>query len=97
MAPDPVVIFTAVWPELVWAGSLQVSTGVPAFTVGARFTISNFVEVAFPHGAFPLTVNVNVIVAPAAFSAEVGVYVASVKEFELLMVPAPLDDHNTLK
>jgi hypothetical protein len=89
VALDPAVIFTA--PELE-----QVLTAVPATEVGAAVIDRFLVEVAFPHGEFPVEVSVRVTL-PAEISAALGVYAAVVNEFAFVKLPVPLDVQVTLE
>ena len=60
----------------------------PAFAVGAAVIVNVFVDVALPHGEFPVAVKVRVTL-PAATSAALGVYM-EVKVFPFVNVPVPL-------
>ena len=66
----------------------QVERPEPATAVGAFTIVKVFVEVAFPHGALPVAVNVSVTL-PAVISAALGVYVG-VNVVPLVNVPVPL-------
>ena len=50
----------------------QVEMFVPAIAVAGWYMVIVFVEVAVPHGAFPVAVNVKVTV-PEEISAALGV------------------------
>ena len=70
--------------------------GVIKNAAGGALKVTDLEEVAAAQFPVPFAFNVNVTV-PAAISAALGVQVARVSEFALLIVPAvPLDDHNTL-
>ena len=81
-------MFTA--PEVA-----QVVIAVPATAVIVLIMVNVFVEVALPQGAFPLAVNVKVLL-PKAISAALGVYVHKVNELALVKVPVPFEVQVTL-
>jgi hypothetical protein len=62
---------------------------------GTGLIVNTLVDVALAHGELAIAVNVSVTV-PAAISAGLGSYVASVNELASVNVPVPLDVQVTL-
>ena len=80
VALAPVILTAPLLEHVDWAA--------PALAVGAATIVKVFVEVALPHGALPVAVNVSVTL-PDAISAALGVYVGA-NVVPLVNVPVPL-------
>ena len=66
----------------------QAEKSKPALTVIGLLMVSVLVAVALPQGALPIAVSVKVTL-PAAISAALGIYVASVNELSSVKLPVP--------